>query len=180
VKIYPSPTTAVVGNEGDADMELYLIRHADALPIGEQGITTDEERPLSEKGQAQAKEVAKALLHHKFLPEKIFVSPLVRTTQTANIILHTWSKPEILLEPCELLAPDNKPRKLGKFLLKQTGERLALVGHMPLLGDFAAWLLGSKELQVDLAKAGVARIDCGEMPGKGLGVLRWIVTPEWY
>jgi len=31
-------------------MDLYLIRHADALALGERGNTQDSERPLSEKG----------------------------------------------------------------------------------------------------------------------------------
>ena len=36
-------------------MNLYLVRHADALPVGEQGIAVDEDRPLSEEGLRQAR-----------------------------------------------------------------------------------------------------------------------------
>jgi phosphohistidine phosphatase SixA len=57
---------------------------------------------------------------------------------------------------------------------------MALVGHQPDLGFYAGWLIGSKSAQVDLAKAGVARITCDDKPGKGRGMLIWLVTPEWF
>ena len=36
-------------------MEIYIIRHADALPLGEGGSTTDADRPLSPTGKTQAR-----------------------------------------------------------------------------------------------------------------------------
>jgi phosphohistidine phosphatase len=160
-------------------VELYLIRHADALTLGEQGVTCDEDRPLSEKGEKQSEAAAKALDARGIALGKLYTSPLVRARQTAEILVRSWAKPE-LLEPCDLLAPGNRPRKLSKFLLKSGIERIGLVGHMPDLGTYAAWLLGAKNAQIDLAKAGVCLITCGEMPGKGLGALQWMVNPDWY
>jgi hypothetical protein len=51
---------------------------------------------------------------------------------------------------------------------------------MPHLGELAAWLIGSKKAQVELAKSGVACLRCGDAPGKGMAVLQWLVTPAWY
>ena len=161
-------------------MELYLIRHAEALALGERGITSDEERPLSQKGESQAEAAAKALLSRGIVLEKLFTSPLVRARQTAEVLLRTWSKPELILETCDALAPGGKPRKLSKFLLKSGSERMGLVGHMPHLGEFAGWLLGAKKAQIDFAKAGIALITCGDLPSKGMGELQWLVTPDWY
>jgi phosphohistidine phosphatase len=166
--------------QGDSAVELYLIRHADALALGERGITNDEERPLSEKGQSQAEVAAKALLQRKIVPEKLYTSPLLRARQTGEIFLRVWSNGELALETCDALAPGGKPRKLSKFLLKSEAERIGLVGHMPHLGEFTAWLLGGKKVQVDFAKSGIALITCGDLPSKGLGVLQWLATPEWY
>ena len=42
-------------------MNLYLIRHADALALGERGITEDAARPLSPRGENQARQVGKTL-----------------------------------------------------------------------------------------------------------------------
>ena len=160
-------------------MQLYLIRHADALALGERGITSDEERPLSEKGESQAEVLAKALQAKGVVLDKLLTSPLVRTRQTSEILLRVWSKPELILETCDALAPSGKLRKLSKTLLKSGGEKIGLVGHMPQLGEFAAWLLGYKKAQIEFAKGGAAMITCGDLPCKGYGALEWLVTPEW-
>ncbi|HZZ81881.1 MAG TPA: phosphohistidine phosphatase SixA [Gemmataceae bacterium] len=161
-------------------MDLYLIRHADALALGERGITNDEERPLSEKGEADAERAAKALQARGIVLDRLLTSPLLRARQTADILLRVWAKPELVLDTCDQLAPSGKPRKLSKYILKSGGEKIGLVGHMPHLGEYAAWLLGNKKYQIDVAKAGIVYITCGELPAKGLGALQWLVTPEWY
>jgi len=161
-------------------MEIYLIRHAEALDLGEPGITCDEERPLSKKGRQQSKAAAKALQARGIALDRLFTSPLVRARETAEILLEIWEQPELTLETCDILAPGGKPRKLSKFLMRMGGEKTGLVGHMPDLGDYAAWLLGSKDVQIDIAKAGVVCIECSGLAGKGRGALQWMVTPEWY
>jgi len=161
-------------------VELYLIRHADALALGEHGITSDEERPLSEKGESQAEAAAKAFQARGIELDRLCTSPLLRAKQTADILARVWERPELAVELCDLLAPGQKPRKLSKFLLKSESAKIGLVGHMPDLGEYAAWLLGAKGAQIDLAKAGVIFIQCGEVPAKGMGALQWMVTPEWY
>src|SRR6516162_5646924 len=68
-------------------VDLYLIRHADALALGERGITDDADRPLSEKGEAQSKTVAKALHRCGVKLDHLFASPLVRAQQTADLMI---------------------------------------------------------------------------------------------
>ena len=161
-------------------MELYLIRHADAFALGERGITNDEERPLSEKGEQQSEKAARAFQAKGILLDKLFTSPLVRSRQTAEILLRIWSRPELLLESCDSLAPGGKPRKLSKFVAKSGGAKIGLVGHMPDLADYAAWLVGDRKAQLDIAKAGAVLIECDGEPTKKGGVLKWMVTPDWY
>jgi phosphohistidine phosphatase len=160
-------------------VELYLIRHAEALALGERGITNDEERPLTEKGETQAVQLAKVFQKRGIVLDKLLTSPLVRTVQTAEIMLKVWENPKLALEHCPELAPGAKLRKLSKTLLKSGGEKIGLVGHMPQLGDFAAWMLGYKKAQIEFAKGGAALIECGDLPCKGHGALEWLVTPEW-
>lgn len=161
-------------------MELYLIRHAEALALGEPGITSDAERPLSETGESQSQAAALALQAKGVVLDKLFTSPLLRARQTAEILVRVWARPELLLETCALLAPGGKPRKLSKFIAKSTGAKIGLVGHMPDLADYAAWLIGDKTAQIEIAKAGVAVVTCDDTPGKGLGSLQWLVSPDWY
>ena len=53
-----------------------------------------------------------------------------------------------------------------------------LVGHQPDLGEWCAWLIGSRKVQIDLSKGGVAYVKCEDAPGNA-GTLVWIVTHEW-
>lgn len=160
-------------------MDLYLIRHADALALGEKGISRDEDRPLSETGEKQAQIVALGLSKRGIVLDKVVTSPLVRAHRTAEIMLQNLPAPAPELVITEALLPQAKSRKLSRVLLKQTGQRIALVGHLPHIAEWAGWLIGAKKVQIDLAKAGVAYITCGEAPRKGTGVLQWLVTPEW-
>ncbi len=161
-------------------MELYLIRHADALALGERGITEDEERPLSEQGEQQSQALARVLQKHGIALDLLVTSPLLRARQTAEWLLRGWNgqHPETMV--CEELMPGGGSRKLARFLRQQSVERIGVVGHMPHLGEWAAWLIGSKKAQLDIAKAGVACIACDDGPRKGNGVLHWLVTPDWF
>lgn len=158
-------------------MDLYLIRHADALALGEKGNTQDSERPLSEKGYAQSKQLGTWLQRKGIALDQVFTSPLLRAHQTAEGIVGSMSSAPSL-QPCPELAPGEKPKRLAKVLRQWGGERAALVGHMPDLPTFASWLVGSKRAQIDLAKAGVAYLKVPDEPCKGGGVLVWLVTPE--
>ncbi len=161
-------------------MDFYLIRHADAQPLGEGGITQDEDRPLTDHGRAQCKALAAALLRRGLKIHQVVSSPYLRARQTAEGLLQEWSNAAPPLQLCEHLACGGKPRKLTRFLRSVEGTYLALVGHMPDLACYAGWLIGSRKAQLDLAKAGVACIHFETRPGKGQGVLTWMVDPEWY
>src|SRR5947208_6799033 len=112
-------------------MDLYLIRHADAVPLGEGGTTEDADRPLTERGKKEAKQVGMMLRKKKVGLDKLVTSPFVRARQTADAILRHWEGPPPELVVCEDLVPDAKPRKLAKFLRDLGGDNLGLVGHMP-------------------------------------------------
>ena len=161
-------------------MDLYVIRHADALALGERGITEDADRPLSEVGETQAKAVGTGLQAKGLRPALIVTSPLVRARQTAEGIQRQFPAERPALQVAEELAPGVKPKQLARFLRGLTADAVALVGHQPDLGEWAAWLIGSKKAQVDLAKAGVALVSCPDGPRKGGGTLVWLVTPEWF
>ncbi len=161
-------------------MELYLIRHAEALPVGHDGVADDEGRPLSEPGRAQCVALAEALQRLHVRLDRIVTSPLVRARQTADLLAEHWSAPAPEIIECNALRPDGKRRKVTRFLSSLGAGSLGVVGHNPDLSAYAAWLIGGKEVQVELAKAGVARIELESGIDKGAGLLSWLVTPEWY
>ena len=85
-------------------MDLYLIRHADALALGERGNTDDFERPLSDKGMAQSKQLGIWMQRKGIALDQVFTSPLVRAQQTAEGITRLMSPAPPLLQ-CPQLAP---------------------------------------------------------------------------
>ena len=160
-------------------MDLYLIRHADALALGERGITDDAERPLSEKGENQVHILSQGLPKKGITLDGIVTSPLVRSKQTAELLARSWS-PAPPIHVTDTLLPNVRPGKLGRYLRKLGGQHIAVVGHLPQLPLFAAWLIGGKKAQLGLAKAGIACVNCGEAPSKGAGELQWLVTLDWF
>lgn len=159
-------------------MNIYLVRHADAVPVGEAGVTTDEERPLSTRGNEQVAILADALMRHGIVIDRIVSSPLRRAVQTAEELRrHLSLQPEVLL--CEQLAPGQSSKRLAKYLQKLEGNHVVLVGHEPDLSQHTAWLIGSKKAALEFAKSGIANVACDGNPAKGTGTLVWLVTPEW-
>lgn len=161
-------------------MNLFVIRHADALALGERGITRDEDRPLSERGETQARVVGASLRRRGIQLDKIVTSPLLRARQTAEEMLRVWSPPLPEIHVCPELAPDGRRKKLARFLKGMGVENIALIGHQPDLGELTAWLIGSRKAQVDFSKAGVAQVACPDGAGKSMGVLLLLLTPDWF
>jgi phosphohistidine phosphatase len=161
-------------------VELYLIRHADAAPAGEGGITKDADRPLTAKGEEQARNLGQGLERKGMRPAVVVSSPLLRSRQTADLLVGAFSPPPPDVKVCEELAPDGKRRRLSRYLRTLGATKIALVGHQPDIGAFAAWLIGSKKAQIEIAKAGVAWITCEDSPGRGQGELVLLVAPEWF
>lgn len=160
-------------------MDLYIIRHADAQPLGEGGVHDDAERPLTALGHSQCPPVAAALLRHGVRLQHLVTSPLLRARQTAEGLLHELGATKPQLHTCDHLAPGGKRRKLTRFLSELSAEAVGIVGHRPDLNLYLAWLIGSRKAQIDLAKAGIACVQFDAEPDKGAGSLAWLITPKW-
>ena len=89
-------------------MILYLIRHAEAVPLGVNGVASDEERPLTENGRRQSRAAALALRQVGVRLDKLLVSPLVRARQTADEFLSQWNGRLVEQVTCKELAPGKK------------------------------------------------------------------------
>jgi phosphohistidine phosphatase len=161
-------------------MDLYLIRHAEAVPREDVNGVADEDRPLTDAGRDQCRALAAALQAHHITFQKVVTSPLVRSRQTAEALIEHGPAPKPELLECDVLAPGGRSKKITRCLLGLEGDAIAVVGHMPDLGEYLGWLIGEKKVSVTLAKAGVARIRFDGAPDKGAGELAWLVTPLWY
>lgn len=161
-------------------MQIYLIRHGEAVALGERGIIEDAERPLTEFGQVQIGRLAHAFITKGHRVNRLLTSPLVRAKETADLLAPVWNLPAEDLVTTEALSPGRSCKKLARAIRKFSADSIGLVGHEPDLSEFAAWLIGSKKAKITLEKGGVARIVVkGHEIEKGCGVLAWLLSPEW-
>jgi phosphohistidine phosphatase len=160
-------------------MDVYLIRHAEAVDR-ELVTMDDEERPLTDAGKAQSQRLATALPARGAHIQRLFVSPTVRTKQTAEPLIAAWQLAGDAVVDSPELAPEGKCRKVAKAVNKKSAHVVGLVGHRPDLNELAAWLIGDKNAQIALDKGGVAliRIDGDELE-KGAGELIWLLPEAW-
>ena len=157
-------------------MRLILVRHAEA----EDAVTSDAARRLTPRGLRQAANLCDALRRAGVAPDLVAASPLARTVETAEALVPLL--PEglgvvamDLLKPAEL-----RPKKLSKQVAEFGVKAVVLVGHMPDLSAYAAWLLGVAEYALPFEKGAAMGLSVrrGEFE-EGCAVLEWFVPPEW-
>lgn len=155
---------------------LLLVRHAIAEPRGD-AWPEDAVRPLTRTGIARLNDIATRLQTLRETASLVLTSPLLRATQTAEILSQVWTPaPEI--RTIEALAPGHTPAAMAAALRGARGHAcVAVVGHEPSLGEWAAWLIGARR-PLPFKKGGVARIDVPAWPPSRDGQLVWLATPR--
>jgi phosphohistidine phosphatase len=157
-------------------LALYLIRHGIAAERGDE-YPDDSKRPLTSAGISRLRKEARALDALGITFDQIITSPLVRTRQTADVIAESLKeKPPVVAS--DALSPAGTPTAVMQDLAKHAKKAsVALVGHEPNLGELAARFIGART-PLEFKKGGICRIDFETLPPKGLGTLRWFVTPR--
>jgi phosphohistidine phosphatase len=154
-------------------MQLYIIRHADAVDADE-----DELRPLSVRGREEIQRLARFLKGNRSLEVgEIWHSPLVRARQTARLLAAGlgWRAP--MSEVAELQPESDPGDVLGK--LKKTEQSVAIFGHEPHLSALASLLLtGDRRPVVALRKGAVLALERRAGGEPGCWVLCWHISPE--
>lgn len=151
-------------------MRLYLIRHGDALPA-----PMDAERPLSPKGEADTKKVAKFLKKMDIQIRDIFHSGLKRAERTAEIIAEILDS-NCLLVKKNSLAPNDSVLPIVEEIAQRTDD-LMIAGHMPYLSNlFSKLLVGAEDKDlIEFKKNAVVLLQRDE---SNTWRLTWYVTPK--
>lgn len=136
-------------------LDVYIVRHAVAEDKVEWAMQSSDDslRPLTAKGAAKMKKLARKYFSAIGKVDLILTSPYVRAQQTADILHQEFSKAD--LKQSQWLIPTNDPSKCIANLQRQirSCKRVILVGHQPHLGDLISVLLtGDKGLSIDLKK----------------------------
>jgi len=157
-------------------MELYLFRHGiaeDAQPG-----SPDSARELTDEGREKVAEVVRLARLAGTRPAVIASSPYIRALQTAGISAKELDYDGEVYR-FDSLVPHGTPERLWHDIREFSHEPSLLVtGHEPLLGIFAAYLLNSPGLRLDVKKACLIRIDLDAQRAHPHGVLRWMLVPR--
>lgn len=159
-------------------MDLYLVRHAEAAPVGGP-IKRDTDRSLTARGEEDAALMGRSLARIDPNIDIIVTSPLVRAVRTGEIIGGEISDHPIF-HTTEHLAPGFRQRSLWEELLALSGgASIVVVGHQPDLGMFISYLIAdSSRASVALSPCSIAHVKVEAMGSRREAHLRWLLTPE--
>jgi len=114
-------------------MNIFLIRHAEAIDYQTETVRSDEYRFLTPKGRLTSLKVSKQLKNEFIGLEKIFTSPLIRAVQTAEI-LASVIKFDKDVEAVKELAFGVSASRMISLIERNAGyNAIALVGHEPMM-----------------------------------------------
>jgi phosphohistidine phosphatase len=150
-------------------MQLYFLRHGEADWPG--WTKPDDERPLTDFGKKEVRQVGKFLNRLKVKPDLVVSSPLPRALQTAEIAAEQL---KTKLRQDEALEPGFGMTELGAVLKGHPAKVLMLVGHEP---DFSSVISALTGGFLKMSKAGVALIDIDPETEKGR--LLWLFPPKF-
>jgi phosphohistidine phosphatase len=151
-------------------MDLILWRHAEAFEMRE--VQDDLERALTPKGERQAQRVATWLNRQLPSSARVLVSPARRTQQTAAAL-------ERKVKTVPTLAPDGTVEALLHAVRwPESREPVLVVGHQPVLGLTAAYLLSGQPQAWSVRKGGVWWLRAREREGQLQVVLHAVVGPD--
>jgi phosphohistidine phosphatase len=158
-------------------MEVYLLRHGEALPKGTPGYPTDD-RPLTEDGIEKLTEAAKGIKNLAENFDVIISSPLIRALDTAKIAAEACGYYKKIVKT-EYMLVGSPMRSLFNFLKEYNNKnKMLLVGHEPHLGYLASFLLGIEEHVIEFKKGGMCRLDISKFPSDKPGRLIWLLTQK--
>ncbi len=158
--------------------ELYLVRHAIAVPRGTRTYPNDD-RPLTPEGIAKMERASVGIASLVSDIDVILTSPLERAHHTAKIIAKAM-RAEKKIKVVKELLPGSPQADLLSALASLGGKsRVMIIGHEPDLSRFASSLLGSPQTAIiEFKKGAMCRIDLSSIPPKRPGVLIYHLSPK--
>ena len=161
-------------------MEIYIIRHGDAIDRADPRVTGDAIRWLTDAGRDEVAISARLLATLGVVPDLVLTSPMVRARQTAEIItdlIGPASGPEV---SDHLVYGGSLAGVLEDILRRERHSRVVLAGHSPSVGELVGYLVwGTPEADVRFRTGEVVRIDLpDDSPQAGYGDLRWLIPPK--
>ena len=155
-------------------MHVYLVRHGKASK--DPSIPTDEERPLTKRGRADVKAIARFMANAGVQVHQIRHSGLVRARETADIFAQHLNPPGGVI-PVSGLHYDDPVDELANELSLEM-QPVMLVGHSPFMERLVAAMLTLNQgrIPVWFATSSTACLDYVE----GAWSVKWVLHRELF
>lgn len=156
-------------------MTVYILRHAIAEERREGH--SDAERALTTAGKQKLHTVLRRARQARVSPALILTSPYKRALETAEMaaeVLVCRRKPVIT----KTLLPSAAPDRAWREIAGSEASSVLVSGHEPQLSQLIAYLLKCPDLQLDLKKSALVRVDVSAAATRPHGTLQWILTPK--
>ena len=157
-------------------MNIYVVRHGEARPIGGM-VANDGERPLSPRGEQDVRSIGQVLVRTEPEAPRIVCSPLLRARSTASLLGERYATPPVP-EVWDDLAPGIRLKDIVSLLQKNGPGPIVLVGHQPDMTHLIAYLVADAAAEIAFPPGAMAALTLPQGTGAGAGRLHWLVTPE--
>jgi phosphohistidine phosphatase len=155
-------------------VKIILMRHGDADADIPEGLD-DRARALTSRARLFLPQHAAELKTHVGTPDLIFMSPLVRTVQTATILAAALAY-DGPLKSHRALLPDGPVGAVDSLLSTLPADHVVvLVGHQPTIGAAAAHFLGMNGFPRQVTPGTAIGIE--RSPGFPAGKLLFFASP---
>jgi phosphohistidine phosphatase len=158
-------------------MNIYILRHAEAITSAPSGM--DSDRYLTENGKNRMCEYAMGLKTLDISFDVIYSSPYKRALETAEITADVF-KFKDKIKITEHLEPGSNLNPLFNLLMKNKPDaNILLVSHEPLVSYlFSTLVFGKPDGNIDYKKCGFCCIEVNQFPPAGLGMLKYYLPPK--
>ncbi len=151
-------------------MQLLLIRHAEALDVG-------DDPPLSDHGRRVMGHSARRLRLLQKRLDGIICSTRTRARQSADILRASYGKVPVLALPA-LDSDTDLPAVVGWLATQERDAAVAVVGHEPALGRLLGLLTcGRSNRVMGFKKSGACLLRGTGAMVPGSCMLVWAMTP---
>ncbi|MBL8724999.1 MAG: phosphohistidine phosphatase SixA [Planctomycetes bacterium] len=140
-------------------MRIYLLRHGIAEDRAASG--HDHDRALTEEGWRRLRKAARTWRALVPKPAQVWVSPLRRARETAEVFCAALDAPPARVEPS--LTPESGCQTVARLLEAEQiagVDSIAVIGHEPHLGHLLGLLLtGQRHLPMPLKKGMLVAVE---------------------
>ncbi|UOQ53591.1 SixA phosphatase family protein [Hymenobacter cellulosivorans] len=139
---------------------LYLMRHAKSSWNFDD--LTDQERPLNDRGRADAPRMGRALAKRNIRLDLLVSSPAVRALSTAALLAKELEYPHNQIQVNDRIYRAEVPDLVDIVRqLPDAADAVLLVGHNPTITDFANVISPSPLNELPTAAIVCIKFDCG-------------------